>query len=76
MMPGMYGPGLNLHAMYMYQPGLRAIGYEGTELSATLRSQLLEEFRADKIKPDKTTRKWELRVSLHGFSGSSLDFLT
>lgn len=58
MLPGgtMYGPGVNQQAMHLYQQGMRG-GRIDNEPAATLRSQLLEDFRANKA------RKWELRVS-------------
>jgi pumilio RNA-binding family len=58
MLPGgaMYGPSVNHQAMHLYQQGMR-VGRTDNEPTATLRSQLLEDFRANKA------RKWELRVS-------------
>jgi hypothetical protein len=58
MLPGgaMYGPGVNPQAMHLYQQGMR-VSRNDNEPSVHLRSQLLEDFRANKA------RKWELRVS-------------
>jgi pumilio RNA-binding family len=65
MLPGgaMYGHSVNPQAMHLYQQGMR-VGRSDSEPTATLRSQLLEDFRSNK------SRKWELRVSC-GIKSSS-----
>ena len=56
MLPGVYG-GLNPQAMHMYQQGVHS-GRRKESEGVALRSQLLDEFRANK------SRKWELRVRI------------
>lgn len=53
---GLYAP--NAQAMHSYGPGMRRVRSDALDApSGALRSQLLDEFRANKA------RKWELRVS-------------